>query len=116
VLRYDSIVGFTPLSGGVSDAQGTKKVRKFRLQNTSFQNVSFNLNKKALEAVGVKVEPDAIGKLPGAPDFPSVPVQVTFDTTAKGISMGPMRIDVPIAIKVSPSSCNPTRRRLWKRL
>lgn len=79
-----------------------QKVRKFRLQNTSFQAVSFALNKKALEAAGVRIEPDAISKLPGAPDFPSVPVTFTFDTGAQSIGMGPVNIDVPIAIKVQP--------------
>ena len=56
------------------------RVKKFRVSNVGPLPVTFNFDKKLLGKSGFTTEPESIQKLPGAPDFESVVVTVTFQT------------------------------------
>lgn len=84
--------------------QGTQKVRKFKLQNTSTQQVTFKLSNKALAKQGITINPEGISKLPGAPDFTVVPMALTLNAATKGMGLGPLQVSVPIHIKVNAAA------------
>eukprot|EP00854_Cymbomonas_tetramitiformis_P000766 gene766-1240_t len=79
--------------------KGTHKVKKLRLQNVGAGPVSVYMDKKALPP-GVTVEPDSIVRLPGAPDFETVDMVFTFQTSA----LDPGQIDTvfPMEIRNGP--------------
>ena len=68
-----------------------------------WQPVSFDFDKQALAAAGMKVEPDKVVKLPGLPDPEGVEFAVTFNSKgAKGGKEGLMEYAAKLDMKGSP--------------
>ena len=47
--------------------KGNQKKKIFKLKNAGWQPVSFDIDKNAISAYGLRVEPDKVVKLPGCP-------------------------------------------------
>ncbi|GIL73964.1 hypothetical protein Vretifemale_3957, partial [Volvox reticuliferus] len=82
--------------------KGLTRTRKFRITNTSSQQVSFRFEKGLLELHGFKVDPEVVARLPGAPDFGSVEVAVTMLANKSSVQAGPLELIYPLNIKGSP--------------
>ncbi|KXZ49496.1 hypothetical protein GPECTOR_21g722 [Gonium pectorale] len=82
--------------------KGLSRTRKFKITNTSNQQVSFRFEKGLLENHGFKVEPEVVSRLPGAPDFGTIEVAVTLQANKSNVQPGPLELTYPIAIKGSP--------------
>lgn len=83
--------------------KGTTRTKKFRVQNTSSQPIYFMMDKKVLTTGNLVAEPEAVSKLPGAPEYASVPVAITFNTAKSSVQPGPMSCLVPIDVKGGPT-------------
>ena len=75
-------------------------MRKFKLQNTSTQQVTFHLSNKQLGKNGITINPEGISKMAGAPEFPVEKMSLTLNTGVKGMKLGPLQINIPLQIKV----------------
>ncbi|PNH08880.1 Hydrocephalus-inducing protein [Tetrabaena socialis] len=82
--------------------KGLTRTRKFKLTNTSSQQVTFRFDKSLLEQAGFKVDPEVVSRLPGAPDFASAEVSVTLQAGKASVQPGPVELVYPITIKGSP--------------
>jgi hydrocephalus-inducing protein len=83
--------------------KGLTRKRTFRVRNMGWQPVSFDFDKQALAAAGMKVEPDKVVKLPGLPDPEGVEFAVTFNSKgAKGGKEGVMEYAAKLDMKGSP--------------
>ena len=83
--------------------KGLTRKRTFRVRNMGWQPVSFDFDKQALAAAGMKVEPDRVVKLPGLPEPEGVEFAVTFNSKgAKGGKEGMMEYAAKLDIKGSP--------------
>ncbi|KAG2489301.1 hypothetical protein HYH03_012133 [Edaphochlamys debaryana] len=82
--------------------KGLTRTRKFRLTNTSNQQVSFRFDKGLLETHGFKLDPEVVSRLPGAPEFASAEVSVTLQANKGAVQPGPLELVYPITIKGSP--------------
>ena len=85
--------------------KGQQVQREFRVTNVGFSQVSFELPKSLKAAItnaGFVIEPDKVGRLPGAPDFEAVDFEVLFNSTRQGVVPGPIDMLVPLAVRSGP--------------
>lgn len=83
--------------------KGTSRTRKFKLQNTSLQTMSFSVDKKVLTSAALTMEPEAVNKLPGGPEFASCSLSFTLNTALPKVQPGPILNIIPVEIKAGPT-------------
>lgn len=81
--------------------KGTTRTRKFRMANPSSQSVTLRFDKALLEAWCFKADPEAISKLPGAPECGLVDVTFTLQANKSQVQLGAWELIMPLDIKGS---------------
>ncbi len=82
--------------------KGASRTRKFKLTNVGHGAVTFKWDRALLESWGLRVEPEAVMKLPGAPEMGSLEVALTLTSGRRVLGLGPMEMTMPIPVKGAP--------------
>lgn len=82
--------------------KGTSRTRKFKLVNPSSQAATLRWDKAVLESWGIKVEPEAVSKLPGLPEPGSMEVTMTLQAAKPQVALGPLELLLPVGAKGAP--------------
>jgi hypothetical protein len=88
--------------------KGTSRSRKFKLINPSTQPVSFKWDRATLDSWGIKVEPEIVSKLPGAPENGSMEVTLTLQAAKPQVREGGVRVRA----RISDSAYGPSHLRV----
>lgn len=85
---------------------GKSSRRTFRIRNMGWSPVSFEADKKVLAAVGIKMEPDKVVKLPGLPSAETTDFLISFQAPSakKGEPprLGLLQHDLKLDLKPGP--------------
>ncbi|GMH35419.1 hypothetical protein BSKO_03287 [Bryopsis sp. KO-2023] len=72
-------------------------------KHSHLAQISFQLNKQVLEGYGLSIDPESIPKLQGAPDYESLEMTLSLNTSKSKVPNGTLDLVFPIEIKFGPA-------------